>query len=131
MNTEENIEMKKLANATSPNNPVAGKVPEEEHALRDNAPEIEHQTSRLISSLTTRAKQITTLVILCVVLVAAVSGLVSTLFKAGTTGSALQESLKILAAINNLQQMPGVLGAIQFNYTHNETTLPKWTEMPI
>ena len=57
------------------------------------------------------------------------SGLVSSLFKTGETGSALQESLKILAAINNLHHMPGVLGAIQFNTTYNDTSYAKWTEM--
>ena len=90
--------------------------------------EISRQSSLLLISIASRAKQIITVVILCLVLVGAVSGMVASLFKPGHTGSTLDESLKILSAINNLHQMPGVLGAIQSNpsYTaHNQTT---WNE---
>ena len=90
--------------------------------------ELSRQSSLLLMTIASRAKQIVTLVILCVVLGAAVSGLVASLFKSGHTGSTLDESLKILSAINNFHQMPGVLGAIQFNASFADHNHTKWNE---
>ena len=85
-------------------------------------PVLEHETSRLIRTLASRVKQFVTLIILVVMLVACVAGLVSSLFKNSQSGVSMEDSLKLLSAINNLQNFPGVLGAITSN---NNTT---WNE---
>ena len=86
-------------------------------------PALEHETSRLIRTLASRVKQFVTLIILVVMLVACVAGLVSSLFKHSQSGGSMEDSLKLLSAISNLQHL-GVLGAITSynNTTWNETS---------
>ena len=97
---------------------------DEMEANRIEPPVLEHETSRLIRTLASRVKQFTTLIILVVMLVACVAGLVSSLFKHSQSGGTMEDSLKLLSSINNLQHFPGVLGAITSNnnVTWNETS---------
>jgi hypothetical protein len=107
------MEMRKVVKATS-DSLLADKGDEKE-ALKNERPALEHETSRLIRTLTGRVKQVVTLIIIVVMLVACVAGLVTSLFKHSQTGTTLEESLKLLSAINNLHHFPGVLGAITSN----------------
>ena len=88
---------------------------DEMEANRIEPPVLEHETSRLIRTLASRVKQFTTLIILVVMLVACVAGLVSSLFKHSQSGGTMEDSLKLLSAINNLQHFPVVLGDITNN----------------
>ena len=110
MSTDTVIEMKKVDKATSVSLIALN---------GDEPPALEHETSRLIRTLTSRVWQIVTVVILIIMLVACVAGLVASLFKQSQSGGTMEDSLKLLSALNNLQHFPGVLGAITSN---NSTT---------
>ena len=73
MARESEIEMLNVQKANSSKS-VSIQVPDEAEADRLTVPGLDHQTSRLLTSMAARTKQIVTLVILVVVLLAAVSG---------------------------------------------------------
>ena len=122
MSTITNNEMKKLDKVASISMLAINE--DEMEANRIEPPVLEHETSRLIRTLIGRVKQFMTLIILVIMLVACVAGVVTSLFKHSQSGVTMDDSLKLLTALNNLQHFPGVLGAITNvnNTAWNETT---------
>ena len=83
MTTDSVIEMKKVDKAASVSMLALN---------GDEPPVLEHETSRLIRTLTSRVKQFVTLIILVVMLVACVAGLVTSIFKHSQSGGTMEDS---------------------------------------
>ena len=88
--------------------------------------QVAHETTRLIRTLTSRVREIVGIIILLIALFSIIYGMIVSLFKHSNPTSAMEDSLKLLNAINTLQGLHGAfaipnLGALQSNQSWNMT----------